>query len=319
MIVKYPVYYNDFRCIADRCPDTCCSGWQIVVDEKAAEFYNNLNTDFGLKIQSLMYKDNEGDIVFKNINNRCPFLDDSNLCDIYKKIGESYLCNTCKKFPRFSTFFGGLEERGLSLSCPVVAEMIVNNSNLELTQEVNDLFPDINDIDADLYLSLASVRNRIFNYISSDKVTSEMLLKLLSYGKAIQSLAENQMYEQMGALEVSNCDKINFTIDFDSLFSSFEYLTQEGRTLFSGFNSNLEINNDKLNSILNYYIYRYFLKSVYDMNIFAYVAFSVFSVFSIAYVTEQTQSNITHIAQIYSKEIEHSNDNFNSILEYFNR
>lgn len=319
MIVKYPVYYKDFKCIADRCPDTCCSGWQIVVDEKTAEFYNNLNTDFGFKIQSLMYKDDEGDIVFRNINNRCPFLDDSNLCDIYKKIGEDSLCNTCKKFPRFSTFFGGLEERGLSLSCPVAAEMIVNNSNLELLQEVNDLFPDINDIDADLYLSLASARNRILNYISSDKVTAEMMSNLLSYGKAIQSLAENQMYEQMGALQISNCDKLNFTIDFDSLFSSFEYLTQEGKTLFNSFNSNIEINNDKLNNILNYYIYRYFLKSVYDMNIFAYVAFSVFSVFSIAYVAKETQSNITHIAQIYSKEIEHSNNNFNSIIEYFNK
>lgn len=319
MIVKYPVYYKDFKCIADRCPDTCCSGWQIVVDEKTAEYYNNLNTDFGLKIQSLMYKDDEGDIVFKNINNRCPFLDDSNLCDIYINIGEDSLCNTCKKFPRFSTYFGGVEERGLSLSCPVAAEMIVNNSNLELSQEVNDLFPDINDIDADLYLSLVSARKKIFDYIESDKVTAEMLSNLLSYGKAIQSLAENQMYEQIGGLEISNCDKIDFAVDFDSLFSNFEYLTREGKTLFSEFNSNIEINNDKLNNILNYYIYRYFLKSVYDMNIFAYVALSVFSVLSIAYVTEKTNSNITHIAQIYSKEIEHSNDNFNSILEYFNR
>ena len=319
MIVKYPVYYKDFKCIADKCPDTCCSGWQIVVDEKTADFYNNLNTGFGLKIQSLMYKDNEGDIVFKNINNRCPFLNDSNLCDIYINIGENCLCNTCKKFPRFSTFYGGVEERGLSLSCPVAAEMIVNNSILELLQEVNDLFPDINDIDADLYLSLASARNRIFNYISSDKVTTEMLFNLLSYGKAIQSLAEKEMYEQISLLEIPNCEKLNFTIDFDSLFSSFEYLTQEGKTLFSNFNSNIEISNDKLNSILNYYIYRYFLKSVYDMNIFAYVAFSVFSVLSIAYVAKQTQSNITHIAQIYSKEIEHSKDNFNSIIEYFNR
>ncbi|MGN1130959.1 MAG: flagellin lysine-N-methylase [Ruminococcus sp.] len=319
MIVKYPVYYKDFKCIADKCPDTCCSGWQIVVDEKTAEYYNNLNTDFGLKIQSLMYKDNEGDIAFKNINNRCPFLDDSNLCDIYINIGEDSLCNTCKKFPRFTTFFGGVEERGLSLSCPVAAEMIVNNSNLELSQEINDLFPDINDIDADLYLSLVSARKKVFNYINSDKVTAEMLSNLLSYGKAIQSLAENQMYEQICALEISNCDKLNFTIDFDSLFSNFEYLTQEGKTLFSEFNSNIEISNDKLNNILNYYIYRYFLKSVYDMNIFAYVALSVFSVFSIAYVAEQTQSNITHISQIYSKEIEHSNNNFNSIIEYFNR
>ena len=112
MIVKYPVYYKDFKCIADKCPDTCCSGWQVVVDFETAESYNSLDTDFGRKIQSLMYKDNEGDVVFRNVNNRCPFLNSSNLCDIYINIGESSLCNTCKKFPRFSTMFGGTEEKG---------------------------------------------------------------------------------------------------------------------------------------------------------------------------------------------------------------
>ena len=123
----------------------------------------------------------------------------------------------------------------------------------------------------------------------------------------------------MGRVEIEDCGDFDFTIDYHSLFSGFEYLTERGKRLFADFNSDIEINNHKLNNILNYYIYRYFLKSVYDMNIFAYVALSVFSVLSIAYVTEKTKSNITHIAQIYSKEIEHSNLNFNSIIEYFNK
>lgn len=319
MIVKYPVYYKDFKCIADKCPDTCCSGWQVVVDFETAESYNSLDTDFGRKIQSFMYNDNEGDIVFKNINNRCPFLNSSNLCDIYINIGESSLCNTCKKFPRFSTMYGGTEEKGLSLSCPVAAELIINNSNTELLQEVNDEFPDINDIDADLYLNLKTARDKIFAYINSQKVTNEMLLKLLSYGKTIQNLADNNLFEDMGRVEIEDCGDFDFTIDYHSLFSGFEYLTEKGKRLFADFNSDIELNNCNLINILNYYIYRYFLKSVYDNKIFGYLAFSVFSVTAIGYVTECTGKNISEIARIYSKEIEHSNLNFNSIIEYFNK
>lgn len=37
MIYSYPDYYKKFRCIADKCPDTCCSDWQIVIDDESLE------------------------------------------------------------------------------------------------------------------------------------------------------------------------------------------------------------------------------------------------------------------------------------------
>ena len=35
MLYRYPDYYDRFACIADRCEETCCAGWQIVIDEDA--------------------------------------------------------------------------------------------------------------------------------------------------------------------------------------------------------------------------------------------------------------------------------------------
>ena len=35
----YPDYYDDFKCIADKCPKTCCAGWQIEIDEDSIEKY----------------------------------------------------------------------------------------------------------------------------------------------------------------------------------------------------------------------------------------------------------------------------------------
>ena len=39
--MKYtvPDYYQDFECIAGDCPDTCCAGWQIVIDKKSQKKY----------------------------------------------------------------------------------------------------------------------------------------------------------------------------------------------------------------------------------------------------------------------------------------
>ena len=33
--------YGEFRCIAGACPDSCCAGWEIEVDETTAEGYLN--------------------------------------------------------------------------------------------------------------------------------------------------------------------------------------------------------------------------------------------------------------------------------------
>ena len=38
----YPEYYKEFKCIADKCPDTCCAGWKIMIDDKSLEKYRQL-------------------------------------------------------------------------------------------------------------------------------------------------------------------------------------------------------------------------------------------------------------------------------------
>ena len=37
----YPDYYDDFVCIADKCPQTCCAGWQIEIDTDALKRYRD--------------------------------------------------------------------------------------------------------------------------------------------------------------------------------------------------------------------------------------------------------------------------------------
>ena len=34
----YPPFYKRFRCMASACPDSCCVGWEVVVDDDAAAF-----------------------------------------------------------------------------------------------------------------------------------------------------------------------------------------------------------------------------------------------------------------------------------------
>ena len=46
MIWCEPSYIKEFHCIADKCSDTCCAGWEIVLDEDALERYEQTEGSF---------------------------------------------------------------------------------------------------------------------------------------------------------------------------------------------------------------------------------------------------------------------------------
>lgn len=78
-------------------------------------------------------------------------------------IGGEHTPFTCRTFPRFINDFGALREMGLSFSCPVAAEMMFDPKyDFSFTEEMNDLPPTLNDIDAQLYFTLLSARKTAY-------------------------------------------------------------------------------------------------------------------------------------------------------------
>ena len=87
-----PGYYDDFVCIAGACPATCCAGWQIVIDEESLQTYGNVQGEFGRRLRnSIDWM--EG--CFYQYDRRCAFLNEENLCDLYRELGPKGLCATC--------------------------------------------------------------------------------------------------------------------------------------------------------------------------------------------------------------------------------
>ncbi len=292
---NYPEYYKNFQCIASECPDTCCAGWEIVVDDEAINKYNSLDSDIGTEIKSKMITDADGDIIFKNENGRCPFLTNENLCRIYAQAGENYLCRTCDMFPRFINDFGSQREIGLGLACPEAARIILDSSsNSELLSEITPEPPTPNDIDADFYFEMLRMRKDIFSLIN-DKSRSikEILADLLEKytEKSGKSLSRNP-FDLLGSLEVLTNDWQEI-LNRSSELDASEY-------------------GDKFRNIAGYYIYRYFLLSVFDGD---YITKIKFCVFSCAVINRAASVlGLNRAAQLYSKEIEYSSENLSDIF-----
>lgn len=199
MYYRKPHYYEKFFCTADQCPDTCCTGWQIVIDENSLEKYSNVSGDFGIRLlNSIDWR--EG--IFEQYDKRCSFLNSENLCDIYKELGAEALCDTCRLYPRHIEEFENLREFSLSLSCPVAAKMILECQEpvkfLEEQDEQEECEDDFEDFDFLLFDCLLEVREKLFSIVQNRKIPVEKrMFCVLRTAKNLQdALDEGELFER---------------------------------------------------------------------------------------------------------------------------
>ncbi len=144
MLYTVPDYYREFQCLADKCEDTCCAGWQIVIDEKALRNYSQVRGEFGKRLQnSINWKES---VFYQSADKRCAFLNQDNLCDLQLALGEESLCRTCRRYPRHIEEFENVREITLSLSCPEVVRILLNHKEpvrlLSVTKEGEEEYED---------------------------------------------------------------------------------------------------------------------------------------------------------------------------------
>ena len=71
MLISKPSYYDDFRCLAGACPDSCCQEWAVQVDKASAAFYRSLPGALGDRLRQVLRSEN-GETVMTIEDGRCP-------------------------------------------------------------------------------------------------------------------------------------------------------------------------------------------------------------------------------------------------------
>lgn len=201
-----PCYYDRFRCIADRCPDNCCEGWQIMIDEQSLEKYRQVDGPFGNRLLgSIDWQEGS----FRQNRGKCCFLNRDGLCDLQKELGEDYLCRTCMQYPRHVEEYDGLREWSLSLSCPEAARMILADPEPfclleEQTEEEEELSEEFEDFDLLLFSQLEEARAVMFNILREHKLSMEERIKRcgqLAYDMQA-CIDEERYYDVDGVIDV---------------------------------------------------------------------------------------------------------------------
>lgn len=157
----YPDYYFDFKCIASKCKHNCCIGWEIDIDENTLDFYKSHDGVLKDRFQSCIdYADTPHFILEKN--ERCPFLNSNNLCDIITHLGEEHICEICTQHPRFHNELPDRIESGLGLCCEEACRLILTKK--EKTTLVYDEYADTDD-------EIIILRDKVINALQNRERT----------------------------------------------------------------------------------------------------------------------------------------------------
>lgn len=196
-----PDFYDEFSCLAGACPKTCCAGWQIVIDEDSLDKYEALEGAFGNRLRNSIDWEEES---FFQYGERCAFLNEEDLCEIQKELGEHYLCDTCRMYPRHVEEYEGLREYSLSLSCPKAADMILGNREKVKFQEWETKEEEeFEEFDFLMFTQLEDARDILYQILQNREIEfekREWLCKQIALSMQ-KYVNENQFFEIDSLLE----------------------------------------------------------------------------------------------------------------------
>ena len=346
MLYRKQTGYDEFKCIADKCPKSCCIGWQIVIDEDSVNKYTNTSGNFSDRLKAGIDYNEQ---CFKQNATRCAMLNDNGLCDLQSTLGEDYLCNTCRMFPRHIEEFQDIREYSLSISCPEVTRMIMEPEFVftisETEDDIEDNPDEFDDFDFMLYDKLEYARDKMLKLAKETTLPLQERMNIIAcmalelqelYDEgdifAMDDVSSNDTFETTGTsamLSLDNCIKgFDTLIEMEVLEESWRDSIKEAKAFWldnaNNFNTwKSAMYPDKaqefiFEKILESLLYTYFCGSVYDGQIYARTMIAVQSTRWLMMLdAAPPNANLAETIYLYSREVEHSDLNVNRLIEYF--
>lgn len=273
-----------FGCLGAACPDSCCVGWDVVIDDDTAMKYRELSSALGDCVRSRMTVDEDGDTVFSLSDGRCPFLRKDGLCEIWKQAGEDTLSVTCRRFPRIEQEYADFTECCLSLACPEGARRMLADGRLRVPRTQTD---------DPLLRALLVLRGKLIRTVRcADRPFGENFCRCMSLALDWDDLPPGEC--------VPDAVKAQFRF-----YGTLDLMTERFRALCAHPLARPHIDRRTTENAAVYYLYRYLPQAVTDLDVTLRVQMMLAAVTFLAYADADPLES----ARLFAKEIEHSYEN----------
>lgn len=330
MLIREPVYHQDYQCLAGDCPHTCCALWEVPVDPDTAGYYRTLPGELGDRLRAALRTDEEGENCFQLRGGTCPFLDGEGLCEIHRRLGQERTGLICRTHPRFQNDFGFLRERGLCASCPACAALVLSH-DLNFLEWEDGTAPE--EAAPELLGPLLEARDTAFFLLRQRRFSvARRLQALLLFANEVQVLLDQEegsvhelctVYrEEFPLLEESGSSpRQEVRSRAVSLLKRLEPLQPGWRGELDALAERLERGGDfpaqdpeALERTACYFLYRHWLRGVWDGDVLSWAELTVLSAAVTALLAGEDYPGAL---RRYCLEIEHSQPNLEALQDAF--
>lgn len=326
MLVRVPDYFDDFSCLAGACPHSCCIGWEVVIDEDTVRRYQAEPGPLGDRLRAAMRFDGE-DLCFPLNGGRCPFLNQENLCDIHCALGPEATSLTCREHPRFIEDYGPFQEITLSAACPKVNQLLLgptepltflkrqNKDSVEVGDDWLDWLVPLRDRLLDLLRNRSQPLNaRLRDFLLTayeaqallDEEDMDGLAAFCAAPQAVPTEVETPAASWEAAVRQCLMDLEILEPDWKTLL---ERWAQESPLPFA------PLEPERLERIAVYLAFRHLLKAINDGDLLGRAQFCVLGVLTVDRLSRL--AGLPEALRLFSREIEHDEDNLDALLEAF--
>lgn len=181
-----PDYYDEFKCIADKCSFTCCQEWNIAVDQNTLREWKDIKFQ-GKNLETYTKTKQGVKAISLTQNHQCPFLNENKLCKLVMEHGDAILSDTCTTFPRQIHEYKDRIESSVVSCCPEVVDILHRQDRIRLidSQEnsyasvISDGEQSVGSNDSDRKATLQEMRDCFMNIVQNPIVDLNMEMMIL--------------------------------------------------------------------------------------------------------------------------------------------
>ncbi len=312
MIERTPSYFHKFSCLAGVCPDSCCHEWEVDIDPETAALYRTLPGALGDTLREKMRTD-DGTVYLTISDGRCPMWRQDGLCEIQCRLGHKALSRTCREFPRLTHDYGDFTERGLELSCPAAAALILSGENQQLLSRTvsGASEPDYDEEVMDILLKTREILLAFWE--ERPYPLPRMLAVTLLYAHEVQARidgGEEAVFSPDVLLQRGKALALPGDMeDILTFFRGLEILTPRWEARLSAPAPGLW--QKETAYFVRYGLLRYYLQAVSDYDLICRVKWLV----SACLLLRHLGGDFAETSQLFSKEIENSWDNMEALFD----
>ena len=333
-----PRFYDDFICIADRCTDNCCIGWEIDIDPISLERFDAVSGEFGDRLRSAIRRGDVCTFAFGE-GERCALLREDGLCELILHEGDDSLCDICALHPRFFGWYNDRKEAGLGLCCEEVCRLLFSDST-PLTFVDGTIDEEWEKTCSEELLAyLTAARAQLFSILQDrSQPLGSRFSAAAAYVRRLQDHLDNgdMTLPEVTYTSAEKADILPAMTALCDLFDTTESisgewdaraakLSSEREQLAENFASFLESSREdhwRYEHLAVYFCYRYFLGGVFEGEVVSRFGFALISVFAVMLfeLMDSLDGSLSEWQRIldlklYSKQMEYSEDNVELALD----